>query len=88
MVAEKKKKVLSEKGQRREVDKIFKSAASSAAQMIVETVQNDDVKTEIRLKCASIILEKVFGKEAVQEGASDTKKIVVELAQGLEGYAE
>lgn len=63
-----------------EVKEMFKSAAPEAVKLLIDTMNDPDVRVDMRVKCAETILERVYGK-AVQpiEGGLENK---VEILMG------
>ena len=63
-----------------DVKEMLKAAAPKAAALLIETVNDPEVKIDLRIKCAETVMDRVYGK-AVQpiEGNMDNK---VEIVMG------
>lgn len=49
---------------RQDVKDMLKAAAPEAVKLLIDTMQNDCVKIDLRLDCARTILDRVYGKAA------------------------
>lgn len=63
-----------------EVKAMLKAAAPDAVKLLTETMKNPKVRTDLRIRCAETVMDRVYGK-AVQpiEGNMDNK---VEIVMG------
>ena len=52
------------------VKEMLKAACPSAVQLLINTMDDEDVKIELRVQCANTIIDRVMGK-AVQPIAAD-----------------
>lgn len=70
-----------------EVKEMLRAAAPQAVQLLVDTLNNDKVKTDLRIKCAETLLDRAYGKATQPiEGNMDNKvKIVM---GGASKYAD
>lgn len=61
-----------------DVKEMLKAAAPDAVKLLVETVNNPEVKMDLRIRCAETLMDRVYGK-AVQpiEGNMDNKVEIV-----------
>ena len=62
---------------------LFKKATPEAAQLLIETVKNEDVKLDVRLDCANRILERVYGKASAPIDGEDGQTVHFILGEGL-----
>jgi hypothetical protein len=64
----------------KDVKEMLKAAAPQAAALLIETVNNPEIKMDLRIRCAETLMDRVYGK-AVQpiEGNMDNK---VEIVMG------
>ena len=70
-----------------EVKEMLRAAAPQAVQLLVDTLNNDKVKTDLRIKCAETILDRAYGKATQPiEGSMDNKVEIV--MGGAEKYAD
>ena len=62
----------------KDVKEMLKAAAPKAAALLIETVNDPEVKIDLRIKCAETVMDRVYGK-AVQpiEGNMDNKVEIV-----------
>lgn len=63
-----------------EVKTILKSATVPAAQLLTDTMKDDTVRIELRIKCAEILLDRVLGK-AVQPLTADVSTMSYDLGE-------
>ena len=70
-----------------DVKEMLKAAAPKAAALLIETVNDPEVKIDLRIKCAETVMDRVYGK-AVQpiEGNMDNKVEIV--LGGASKYAD
>lgn len=61
-----------------DVKEMLKAAAPQAAALLIETVNDPEVKIDLRIKCAETLMDRVYGK-AVQpiEGNMDNRVEIV-----------
>ena len=72
-----------------EIKKIFEIACPEAALYLVETMKDENVKTELRIRCAETIIERVLGKpqQAIDIESNNNHKIEVTLTEQLKTWA-
>lgn len=70
-----------------DVKTMLKAAAPEAVKLLTETMKDEKVKTDLRIRCAETIMDRVYGK-AVQpiEGSVDNKVEIV--LGGASKYAD
>jgi hypothetical protein len=68
------------------VKDVLKDATVPAVEMLAATMNDPDVKPELRMKCAEAILDRVFGKSAqpMDNSASEAAVLRVEMCSDSE----
>ncbi|MBQ2095403.1 MAG: hypothetical protein II474_05825, partial [Firmicutes bacterium] len=61
------------------VKKMFEAALPDAVQLLVNTMNNENTKVELRVQCANAIIDRVMGKpqQAVQVDAKNIPQVVI-----------
>ena len=47
-----------------EVKEMLKAATTDAAKLLINTISDDQAKLDIRIRCAEVVLDRVYGKAA------------------------
>ena len=72
----------------RDVKEMLRLATPEAVRLLVKVMRDEDVKPELRVKCAESIMEKAYGKGA-QAAAKDLNgSVVIALEGELADYAD
>lgn len=78
-------------GGRPKVDKsvkeMLKAAAPEAARFLIETMHNEAVKDELRIKCAETVLERVYGKATQPIEGDLSGGFIITIGQEVADYA-
>lgn len=74
-----------EKKRSEEIDTL-KNSAAKAVEVLVDLLESDEVKPELKKACAESILDRVYGKAAVVKEEKALDKI--ELSANLKKYAK
>lgn len=58
---------------------MFEAALPEAVQLLVNTMNNENTKVELRVQCANTIIDRVMGKpqQAVQVDAKNIPQVVI-----------
>lgn len=70
----------------KDVKEMLKAAAPDAAQLLIDTINDEQVTRSLRIEAAKVLLDRVYGKAAQPIEGVDNK-IEIVLAGELEGYA-
>lgn len=70
-----------------EIKDMLQAAAPDAVQLLIDTMQDETEKTDLRVRCAETILERVYGKnpQPIEGNVESTIRIVME--GDLEAYS-
>lgn len=61
-----------------DVKDMLKAAAPEAAQLLIDTINNPTAKAELRIECAKVVMDRVYGKATQPiEGSMDNKIEIV-----------
>lgn len=65
-----------------EVKRMYKEATPDAARLLIETMNNEKAKIELRISCAEKIVDRVYGKTAkmMDEEVLGDKPFLVEIS--------
>lgn len=69
-----------------DVKALFQAAAPEAVRLLIETMENPEVKPELRVRCAETILERVYGKNP-QPIAVENTAVQIVLEGDLREYS-
>ena len=70
-----------------DVRKMLSSSAPDAVKLLVDTVNNENARLDLRIKCAETVLERVYGK-AVQPIEGNMENKIEIVMGGAERYAD
>ena len=61
-----------------DVKEMLKGATPAACKLLCDTINNPNEKTELRVKCSEIVLDRVFGKpqQAVEVDAKNIPQVI------------
>lgn len=65
---------------------VLKNSAAKAVEVLVDLLESEDVKPELKKACAESILDRVYGKSAVIKEDKQVEKIA--LSANLKKYAK
>ena len=71
-----------------DVKKMLKAAVPDAVQLLIDTMLDEDAKTELRVKCAETIIDRVHGKATQPIEGDLAGGIVITLGDGLQEWAK
>lgn len=71
-----------------EVKEMLLAAAPDAVRLLIETMNNASVQPKIRVRCAEIVLDRVYGKAPQPIEAEMNGGIEIVLAKELLDYAD
>jgi len=65
-----------------EVKRMYKEATPDAARLLIETMNNEKAKIEVRIACAEKIVDRVYGKSAklLEEEVHGERPFLVEIS--------
>ena len=70
-----------------EVKEMLKAEAPEAARFLIETMHNEAVKDELRIKCAETVLERVYGKATQPIEGDLSGGFIITIGQEVADYA-
>ena len=66
---------------------MLKAAASDAVKLLVSTVNDDDSRLDLRIKCAEVILDRVYGKAGQPLTLEGKPKIEIVMTEDMKELA-
>ena len=71
-----------------DVKKMLQAAVPDAVQMLIDTMMDERIRPELRVRCAETIIERVHGKAAQPIEGDLAGGIIVTLGGELKDYAD
>lgn len=68
--------------------KMLEAASVPALELLIQTMQNEEVKLDVRLDCAREVMNRAYGKSQQIAGETKEEPIQIVLADEVKRYAE